>query len=111
VEVTCDTPSTDAVTEAFFLHSTTAGIRRGVFERVTLPRRMIEVPAADGVPVPVKVLDTPGGPRVKPEYDAVREAARRMGRPALEVAQEVERQARTLVASATTGTPSLKEKG
>lgn len=98
IEVTCDTPSTEAVTEAFFLHSTTAGIRRGVLERVTLARRMIEVLAADGVPIPVKVLETPAGPRVKPEYDAVREAARRLGRPALEVAQEVERQARTLVA-------------
>lgn len=111
VEVTCDTPSTEAVTEAFFLHSTTAGIRRGVLERVTLPRRTIEVPAADGFPVPVKVLDTPAGPRVKPEYEAVREAARRMGRPALEVAQQVEQQARTLVASAAAGTPTLKEKG
>jgi uncharacterized protein (TIGR00299 family) protein len=98
VEVTCDTPSTDAVTEAFFLHSTTAGIRRSVLERVTLARRMIEVPAPDGVLIPVKVLDTPAGPRVKPEYEAVRDAARRLGRPALDVAQEVEWQARTLVA-------------
>jgi uncharacterized protein (DUF111 family) len=59
---------------------------------------MIEVLAPDGVPIPVKVLETPAGPRVKPEYEAIRAAALRLGRPALEVAQEVERQARTLVA-------------
>lgn len=98
VEVICDTPSTDAVTEAFFLHSTTAGIRRGVLERVTLARRMIEVPAPDGVMIPVKVLDTPAGPRLKPEYEAVRAAAERLGRPALDIAREIERRARTLVA-------------
>jgi uncharacterized protein (TIGR00299 family) protein len=97
VEVICDTPSTDAVTEAFFLHSTTAGIRRGVLERVTLARRMIEVPAADGVLIPVKVLETPGGPRVKPEYEAVRAAAERLGRPAIDIARDIERRARTLV--------------
>lgn len=112
VEVTCDTPSTGAVTEAFFLHSTTAGIRRGLMERVTLPRREILVAAPDGVLIPVKVLDTPAGPRVKSEYEAVRVAALRLGRPALDIAREVERQARTLVAPEPTGgTPSLKEKG
>jgi uncharacterized protein (DUF111 family) len=112
VEVICDTPSTEAVTEAFFLHSTTAGIRRGLMERVTLPRREILVAAADGVPIPVKVLDTPAGPRMKPEFEAVRAAAQRLGRPALDIAREAERQARSLVATeSASGTPSLKEKG
>jgi uncharacterized protein (TIGR00299 family) protein len=99
VEVTCDTHSTDAVTEAFFLHSTTAGIRRGILERVTLPRREIQVPAADGLLIPVKVLETPAGPRVKPEYEALRAAAERLGRPAIDIARDIERRARTLVAS------------
>jgi pyridinium-3,5-bisthiocarboxylic acid mononucleotide nickel chelatase len=97
IEVICDTPSTDAVTEAFFLHSTTAGIRRGMLERVTLSRREIQVPAADGVLIPVKVLETPAGPRLKPEYEAVRAAAERLGRPAIDVARDIESRARTQV--------------
>ena len=53
--------------------------------------------------VAVKVLETPGGPRVKAEYEDVRQAARRMGRPALEVAREAEHAARALVTSTTRG--------
>lgn len=112
VEVICDTPSTEAVLEAFFLHSTTAGIRRGSMERVTLPRRRVEVTTSDGLTGSVKVLETPGGPRVKAEFDEVQAMARRTGRPALDVAREIERQAQALVAqSPLSGTPSLKEKG
>src|SRR5262249_21634381 len=74
IEALCEVRVSDRVTEAFFLHSTTAGVRRGVAERVTLPRRMISVPAADGVAVQVKVLETPAGPRVKAEFDDVRAA-------------------------------------
>jgi uncharacterized protein (TIGR00299 family) protein len=111
VEAICDTASVDRVTEAFFLHSTTAGVRRSTVERVTLPRRMISVPAADGVPVQVKVLETPAGPRVKAEFDDVRAAAARLGRPAVELAREIETQARALVAgSAPGGSQSLKER-
>jgi uncharacterized protein (TIGR00299 family) protein len=111
IEVICD-PSTEApVLEAFFLHSTTAGIRRSVSERVTLPRRQLEVPAGAGLTVKVKVLDTPGGPRVKAEFDDVRRAADRLGRPALEVARDVESTARALVAGSATGAPrSPKER-
>jgi uncharacterized protein (TIGR00299 family) protein len=112
IEALCEPKVADRVTEAFFLHSTTAGVRRGVAERVTLPRRMIAVPAADGVAVQVKVLETPAGPRVKAEFDDIRAAAARMGRPALEVAREVETRARALVAGgAASGSQSLKEQG
>lgn len=112
IEVLCEPQVADRVTEAFFLHSTTAGVRRIVAERVTLKRRMISVPAADGVPVQVKVLETPGGPRVKAEFDEVRAAAARLGRPALEVAREIETRARALVAGgAASGSQSLKEQG
>ncbi len=103
IEVICDTAFSDPVIEALFLHSTTAGVRRTVSARVTLPRRMIAVPLAGGGEVAVKVLETPGGPRVKAEYEDVRLAARRMGRPALEVAREVEHAARALVTSTTRG--------
>ena len=103
IEVICDTAFSDRVIEALFLHSTTAGVRRTVAARVTLPRRMIAVALAGGGEVAVKVLETPGGPRVKAEYEDVRQAARRMGRPALEVAREVEHAARSLVTSTTRG--------
>jgi hypothetical protein len=103
VEVVCEASKADRVTEAFFLHSTTAGLRRAIAERVTLPRRQIEVPAEDGLPVLVKVLETPAGPRVKAEFEDVRRAATRLGRPALEVARDIESRARALVAGTATG--------
>ncbi len=112
VEVICDTADEAGITEAFFLHSTTAGVRRTVLERVTLPRRHITVPASDGQPVQVKVLDAPGGPRVKAEFDDVRAAAARLGRPAIEIAREIETTARALVAGpAPVRSRSPKEQG
>ena len=103
IEVICDTAFSDRVIEALFLHSTTAGVRRTASARVTLPRRMIAVALAGGGEVAVKVVETPAGPRVKAEFEDVRQAARRMGRPALEVAREVEHAARALVTSTTRG--------
>ena len=112
IEVICDTALAERVTEALFLHSTTSGVRRVSSERVTLPRRQVEVAAADGVSVQVKVLDSPAGPRVKAEYEDVRRAALRMGRPAIEVAREIETAARALLAETTAGSSqSRKEQG
>lgn len=112
IEVICDPAAADRLTEALFLHSTTAGVRRVRAERVTLPRRRLKVEAADGVPVSVKVLDSPAGPRVKAEYEDVRRAAARLGRPAIEVAREVEAVARVMLADAAAGgSPSLEERG
>ena len=112
IEVTCDTAIGDRVTEAFFLHSTTAGVRRVTAERVTLARRQVEIVTADGQPIRVKVLETPAGPRVKAEYDDVRAAATRLGRPAHDLAREVEAEARLLVAGmAASVSPPLREQG
>jgi uncharacterized protein (TIGR00299 family) protein len=112
IEVVCDPPAQERVTEALFLHSTTTGVRRALAERITLPRRRIEVRGADGLPVGVKVVDTPGGPRVKAEFEDVRQAAARLGRPAIEIAREIESQARALVAgNAAGGSRSPKEQG
>ena len=74
-----------AIAEACFRHSTTAGVRWTPAERLTLARheRAVQV---DGQPVRVKVIETPAGPRLKPEFDDVSQAARVTGRPALEVA-------------------------
>jgi pyridinium-3,5-bisthiocarboxylic acid mononucleotide nickel chelatase len=80
-----------------FRHSTTAGVRRQPAERVTLPRREVQVEAADGTHVRVKVLDAPGGPRMKPEYDDVAALSLRTGQPAHEVARDLRERALRLV--------------
>lgn len=88
----------DAVTAALFRHSTTAGVRRWSAERATLSRHEVDVRLAPDVVVRVKVLEQPEGFRVKPEYDDVLAAAQALGRPPLEVARAVERDAAALVA-------------
>jgi uncharacterized protein (TIGR00299 family) protein len=91
----------EAVTAELFRHSTTAGVRRWVAERATLPRHEVTV-RLDGVAVRVKVLEQAfgggGGVRFKPEYEDVLAAARALGKPAIDVARAVERDAEALVA-------------
>ena len=100
----------DPVTEAFFRNSTTGGVRRLHAERTTLPRRELRLEVAGGS-VRVKVLDGPGGPRAKPEYDDVAAAAQRSGRPIHELARDLQTRALDLVmADRSRGRdPSLKE--
>jgi pyridinium-3,5-bisthiocarboxylic acid mononucleotide nickel chelatase len=97
VEAVVAAGDADQVVDAFFRHSTTAGVRRQTAERVTLARRELRVEAADGTPVRVKVLDAPDGPRMKPEYDDVAALAQRTGRPAHEVARDLRDRAFRLV--------------
>ena len=97
VEVIVSPGEADAVADALFRHSTTAGIRRQVVERLTLDRQELELDAGEGMRVRVKVLDAPGGPKVKPEYDDVAAVARRTGRPAHEVARDLQYRALRLV--------------
>ena len=96
VEVMAPEALAEAVTAELFRHSTTAGVRRWVAERATLPRHQLTV-RLDGVAVRVKVLDG-GGVRVKPEYDDVLAAAKALGRPPIDVARAVERDAEALIA-------------
>src|SRR5436853_3171759 len=102
VEVMAPEELVEGVTAALFRHSTTAGIRRWVAERATLPRRQVTVQLSPEVAVRVKVLEQPdaggGGVRLKPEYDDVLAAARALGRPPLEIARAAERDAEALVA-------------
>jgi hypothetical protein len=93
LETSVSPSGADAVGEALFRHSTTAGLRRQTVERVTLSRREVQVDAGDGTRVRVKVLDAPDGPRFKPEYDDVAAVARRTGRPAHEVARDLHERA------------------
>ncbi len=109
VEVTVTPAEADQVTEALFRHSTTAGIRRYSAERVTLARREVEVVTADGASVRVKVLEGPDGPRVKPEYEDVAALARRTGRPAHEVARDLQSRALRLVSADKAGPVAPKK--
>lgn len=92
----------DAVTEAAFRHSTTGGVRWTRAERRTVPRHQVRHRTAAGE-IRVKVLETPGGPRAKPEYDDVTAVARATGRPALEVAAEARAAVEQLDAAAAPG--------
>ena len=83
----------DAVADAVFRHSTTAGLRRWSGERLTLPREEWTLETESGGTIRVKTVETPGGTRAKPEYDDVLAEARRSGRPAHEVARDFHEQA------------------
>jgi len=98
VEVVAPEALVEQVTAALFRHSTTAGVRRWGAERATLPRRHVTVHLSPDVAVRVKVLEQPGGVRVKPEYEDVLAAASALGRPPIEVARTAERDAEALVA-------------
>ncbi len=106
VEATTIPARADAVSQALFRHSTTAGIRRYTAERETLARREVEVTMPDGSAVRVKILDGPDGPRVKPEYEDVAALARRTGRPAHEVARDLQSRALRLVSAEPVGLPT-----
>lgn len=92
VEALASGPDEHRVSEAFFRHSTTAGIRRSTAQRQTLPRREMLI-ADPGGEVRVKILETSDGPRVKAEFDDVMRAAAQSGRPAHQVAREVQARA------------------
>jgi uncharacterized protein (TIGR00299 family) protein len=103
VEALVPAGSEEAVAHAFFANSTTAGVRWSRMERLTLPRRMVELTIADGSTIRAKVLETPAGPRVKPEYEDVVRVARATGRPAVEVATEARAVAERAVAASAAG--------
>ena len=87
VEVQCRQSDLERVSEAFFKHSTTAGVRHWSANRRILARRMEQVEVA-GHPIRVKVLDGPDGPKYKPEFDDVAAVARKSGMAAMTVAQQ-----------------------
>lgn len=98
IEVVSERARQEAVAETLFRHTTTAGLRRWVADRETLSRRELTVTTREGTAVRVKVLDAPGGARLKPEFDDVVAAARVSGRPTADVAREVQLQAEARVA-------------
>ncbi|MBV8670736.1 MAG: nickel pincer cofactor biosynthesis protein LarC [Candidatus Eremiobacteraeota bacterium] len=80
----------DAVAAVMLAETTSIGVRQWIAHRTTLPRRVETVTTALG-PVRVKIIEGPGGRRVRPEYDDVRGIAQRAGRPLAEVMASVER--------------------
>jgi len=93
VEALADPGAVEAVEQAIIAHSTAGGLRRWEVRRHTLARRQVVVDLADGVPVRVKVLETPRGSRAKAEYDDVIAAARALGLAPLDVARKAQREA------------------
>ena len=89
VEIQSPPERSDAVGEALFRHSTTAGLRSWTADRRTLARREVTLEVS-GITVRVKIVDAPGGARAKAEYDDVIEVAGRTGRPAHEVARDLQ---------------------
>jgi uncharacterized protein (TIGR00299 family) protein len=107
LEATTPLDRDDAVAEAIFAHSTTAGIRRWSADRRTLDRREWTLARNAGGSVRVKTVEAPTGPRSKPEYDDIVSEARRSGRPAHDLARELTREAERLVRATATRAPGL----
>jgi len=103
VEAIAPHESVDAVITAFFSHSSTAGVRHWGVSRSTLSREQWTIRAPDGGSIRVKTIASPGGPRVKPEYDDVIAAARRTGQPAHELARRFQEEALRLVRARAAG--------
>jgi uncharacterized protein (DUF111 family) len=111
VEALVPPASERAVTDAFFAHSTTLGLRRWMTSRTTLPRRDSKV-SSDGGEVRIKIADGPAGTTGKAEFDDVRAAAARSGRPAYLVAREAQTRAAEALARQTmrqAGTPNQEK--
>jgi hypothetical protein len=107
LEATTAPDREDAVAEAIFAHSTTAGIRRWSADRRTLDRREWAITRNAGGTVRVKTVEAPTGPRSKPEYDDIVSEARRSGRPAHDLARELTLEAERLVRATATRAPGL----
>jgi uncharacterized protein (DUF111 family) len=108
LEIVTSESAAASVTDALFRHSTTAGVRKWQGERVTLPRREITV-SLGGVAVRVKVLEGPGGTRLKPEFEDVAALAKKLGRPIHEVALEVRERAVASLGTDAGNGPSLNK--
>jgi len=80
----------DAVADALFRHSTTAGLRWWRASRQTLEREYVSRSFEDGSVVRSKIVLAPDGPREKPELDDLQALAGRTGHPVHRVARELQ---------------------
>lgn len=82
-----DPEKAEAVAERLLAHSTTLGVRVRTEQRLELPRRAESVETPFG-PIALKVAVLPdGGERAMPEFESLREAAERTGRPLREIGE------------------------
>jgi uncharacterized protein (DUF111 family) len=81
VSALCDPEDVEAIEAAFFLHSTTIGVRRQVFQRSVLDRATLMVQTELGE-IAVKVAGKHGEILgVTPEFEACRQLAEKRGLP------------------------------
>ena len=78
LRVLCRPEHTEAMTSALFRHTHSLGIRRQQVERVTLPRAATTLQGPTG-PLPAKAYQLEGREYLRPEQDALSEAARKLG--------------------------------
>lgn len=81
------------VTEAFFTHSPTAGVRRWTAARSTLRREHWVLRTDGGDQFRIKTIHGPAGAERKPEFDDVAAAALRSGQPAYQLFRSIQAQA------------------
>jgi len=90
VSVLCEPERADAIDTVLLANTTTIGVRRWLVQREVLTRRSESVETSLGT-VRVKIVESPAGPRARPEYaDCARIAAQRQ-LPVLEVMNTLER--------------------
>lgn len=88
LEVLCVPSDADRLETLLLMESSSLGVRRQVVSRRALPRRERRV-TVDGHEIRLKEVTLPDGrSRVKPEWDDVQAAARALGRPATDVAEQ-----------------------
>ena len=85
--VVCEVTDSERLAGFVLAHTTALGVRRRIDERFELPRRLEHVQTPFG-PIAVKVASLPdGSERAIPEFEQVREASERSGRPLREVSE------------------------
>ena len=89
--VVCEVTDSERLAGFVLAHTTALGVRRRIDERFELPRRLETVQTPFGA-IAVKVASLPdGSERAIPEFEQVREASERSGRPLREVSEVVQR--------------------
>lgn len=85
--VVADPARAEALARLMLVHTSTLGVRVREEQRHELERRSLEVDTAFG-PIALKVAALPdGGERAVPEFESIRSAADRTGRPLREIAE------------------------
>jgi len=87
--VVCEVADSERLAGFVLAHTTALGVRRRIDERFELPRRLESVQTPFGA-IAVKVASLPdGSERAIPEFEQVRDASERSGRPLREVSEMV----------------------